>query len=255
MPLEGRLLAGLVQPKQTVTITLPSPQEELLATPEALPTAEPATSQIVFTIQEGNLPSLPPGATCIYTALLYAAVKNNSASSVTVYYRLLKNGSSVATGSAAVASGYFCTWTFVNRNFYDVKAGDILECRLWAAATGVVWDYKALAVCPTRIRGFWRDKQLLIGVLHSTAPYPDLTLGRPNYRSKVGYYYHYDVSLGSYGFRSVVVPGTLYSLYRVYWGDVILSGTWHVDASYRPYYRRNYVQVGISYYPLWYIAP
>lgn len=256
MPLEGRLLASLVQPKQTVEVTLATPREELLSTPEELPTSEPATSQIVYTIQESDLSILPSGAVCTYTALLYGAGKNAGGASATVYYRLLKNGASVQIGSSSVAAGYFYTVNCFN--LCGVKVGDTVELRLWASAAGVNWDYKALAACPTRVKA-WRDKQVLIDAGYSSTAFPTLTLGTPvvgaaqdplphNYDNP--YSRSYNTKAGE-----AFVPGPVKSMVAVFYGDNSQSTVFQTHSTYRPLYFRNGVPTTFTFRRMPIIAP
>lgn len=254
---EGRLLAGLVQPKQVVTITLPTPREELLATPEELPTAEPAASQIVYTVQQSDLPVLPPGASCMYTALLYVAGKNAGAASAYVYCRLIRNGVSQITGSACFpSSGQYYT---VNAYMFNgVAVGDTIECRLWAGAAGVNWDYRALVVSPTRLKA-WKNSQLLVSIKIDSVPFPSLTLGNPYRYSLRGFYAYHDDVLILQDITSlsagVRLSGPQYSLACVYLGDYFCSVSGTTSASYRPYFVSHYVPTVFTFRPTPLIIP
>ena len=139
----------LMYSPRTDSLTYPAAQETYDAAGTALPTSEPATSQIIYTITSADLPvSTDKTASMKFTAFLYGGGKNNGASSATVYYRILKNGTSVASGSSAVNTNYYYT---VNcYQLYDVKVGDVIEIRLWASAATVDYRYKAMNVIATR---------------------------------------------------------------------------------------------------------
>ena len=134
---------------RTDSLSYPAAQETYDAAGTALPTSEPATSQVIYTITSADLPvSTDKTASMKFTAFLYGGGKNNGASSATVYYRILKNGASVATGSSSVNANYYYT---VNcYQLYDVKAGDVIEIRLWASAATVDYRYKAMSVAISR---------------------------------------------------------------------------------------------------------
>ena len=139
----------LMYSPRTDSLSYPAAQETYDAAGTALPTSEPATSQVIYTITSADLPvSTDKTASMKFTAFLYGGGKNNGASSATVYYRILKNGASVATGSSSVNANYYYT---VNcYQLYDVKAGDVIEIRLWASATTVDYRYKAMSVVISR---------------------------------------------------------------------------------------------------------
>lgn len=139
----------LMYSPRTDSLTYPTVQETYDTVGTALPTSEPTESQIVYTIQESDLPvSTDKTATMKFTALLYGGGKNNGASAATVSYRILKNGVSVTTGSSSVAASNY--YTISCYQLYDVKAGDVVEIRLWATAVTVDYRYKAMGVVVTR---------------------------------------------------------------------------------------------------------
>lgn len=142
--------APLYKGRVDVSISYPDPDIVTLDTPEALPTSEPATAQVSMTVGSQHLATWSPfELEHINCAILYAAGKNTSGSAVTVYYRVEKNGQSIATGSGSVPADNFYTWN--HYRFPDVAAGDVLTCKLWAGASGLDWRKKALAVWPSRI--------------------------------------------------------------------------------------------------------
>ena len=142
--------APLFKGRVDVTITYPDPDETLLETPVALPTSEPAEAQISYTLGSQHMPVWSPfELEHKKLAILYAAGRNTGGSAATVYFRVLKNGVNVATGSQSVGAGYFYNQS--HYRFFDVSSGDALSCKLWANAAGVNWDRAAVLVWPTRI--------------------------------------------------------------------------------------------------------
>ncbi|MCX7781166.1 MAG: hypothetical protein N2491_09695 [Negativicutes bacterium] len=145
---------------RTDYLTYPAPRESYDANGTALPTSEPSESQIVYTIAESDLPvTTDKAATMKFTALLWGGGKNNGTSAATVSYRILKNGTSIVTGSGSVAAGNY--YTVSCYQLYDVKAGDVIEMRLWATAATVDFRYKAMVVLVTRYVPGGKLKQLL----------------------------------------------------------------------------------------------
>lgn len=149
--LAGRRLAA-VGAKESYTITRPAPTEHSGLT-TVLPTTEPGTSQIVVTVASGDF-YLPAGLEGQYIGVLLAQVLNNDASSRTVSWRMVKNGSSVATGGPSVAATtgrarFQCSFTPTaasgDNPGVGVVAGDVIELRLWSASSTnvqlVYWTY------------------------------------------------------------------------------------------------------------------
>ena len=133
-----------------VSISYPDPDIQTLDTPEALPTSEPATAQVSMTVASSHLATWSPFVLeHIDCAILYAAGQNTSDSAITVYYRVEKNGASIATGSGSVPASNFYTWSHFR--FPDVQVGDVLTCKLWASASGCNWRKKALVTWPSNI--------------------------------------------------------------------------------------------------------
>ena len=125
--------------RKVLNITYKSAQETLLATPQTLPTAEPATPQIGYTVAEADLPTL---SMSVYSKkwVAYVIGAGKFVTIGTLYWRMKKNGASVATGSYSVDSNYYYT---VSAYFFDVAVGDLLELALWSTRTDSNWDYKA----------------------------------------------------------------------------------------------------------------
>lgn len=158
----------LMYSPRTDSLTYPQIQETYDAAGIALPTIEPAASQIIYTIQESDLPvSTDKTAMMKFTGLLYGGGKNNGASAATVSYRILKNGVSVTTGSSSVAAGNY--YTISCYQLYDVKAGDVVEIRLWATASTVDYKYKAMGVAVTRYVPGGKLNQLLLNFQYLTS--------------------------------------------------------------------------------------
>lgn len=221
-------------------ITYPK-QETLLDTPETLPTSEPSTPQIGYTVQESDLPALNFYKK-IWVAFVFGAGKFPTAG--TLYWRMKKNGSSVATSSASVSTNYYYT---VNAFFYDVKVGDVLELALWSNVSDSNWDYKALSVLVTRIIPI--KIRLLKPCTLVLTTRPVLSLGNPSVYSTDSLRIHHDdftleSITASKTYNSLYFSDTaIYGLCRIYNGDINYpnNAVVRTSASYRPYYHRNYV--------------
>jgi hypothetical protein len=232
---------------KTLTITYKTPQETLLATPVALPTTEPSTPQIRYTVGVADLPNLSFGAPRTWVAIVYGAGKNG-VSSVALYWRMKKNGVSVATSSISLSANNYYT---VNAYFYDINIGDVLELSLWASASGPNWDYKAYQVQVTRINLFNRLILLKPCNFKTMSIQPVLTLGNPIVYSTYPIRPHHldkqQELLSNANSYEVLMPGPLYKTYRLTLGDVTANtATVNTHSANRPYYSQQYVPTTIE---------
>ena len=243
--------APLYKGRVDVTITYPDPYEPPLLDPaEALPTSEPATAQIEITITQAMLPVWSPYELPHQkAALLYAGGKNTAGASRSIYYRVLKNGTSVATGSGSVSAGNQYGWS--HYRFPDVAVDDVLACKLWASGAGCDWDYKAAAVVPTRIGP--ADTAVLDVLILAPNKYPATLTGWNAYTGFALYLYHDDVrweyEIGTIR-HSLMLPRAQYRLMRAMIGDESLYSYCDTRVNNRGTYYSNIVPSRISYTPL-----
>lgn len=239
------------------TITYATPREELLGTPLALPTSEPADPQAAWTVQSSDLPAFSEKPYSVkYIACLYAAGKFSSAG--TVYWRMTKNGNSVANGSSAVSANNYYT---VNAFFLDVAVGDVLGIKLWSSVSDSNYDYKAIFVYPTRFFPFptLNGKQILanVRIWNSDSPQllPTLTQGNPtgwiaNYpwigRIENSGYMAWLIGVADTFTFSFYVPHNTVGLWYIFYygdGDSANNASVQTDPTYRPKYYRNYLNI------------
>jgi hypothetical protein len=227
-----------------------APVENLQATPTSLPTAEPATSQWTKTLASTDFPSISPTPYNVaYTALVYLAGKNTDTATQTVYWRMIKNGVSVATGSASVSAGYYYT---VEAFFYGVVAEDVIEVRLWATSANVNWDYDGFQIQPSRMVTTEALNSPCYTNFKNVIACPTLVKGSPNVAGTGNVYvYNVDaltVAMSAPTAYDMLFPKATYCFYRVYYGDYNSMNTalTSTSASYRPNYHRNYVPLTIS---------
>jgi hypothetical protein len=235
---------------QDIIVQMIAPVENLQTTPTSLPTTEPATSQWTKTLTNADFPTITPTPYNVaHVACVYLAGKNTDTASQTVYWRMIKNGASVATGSASVSAGYYYT---VNAFFLGVVAGDVIEVRLWASATTVNWDYDGFQIQPSRIVTTEALNSPCYTYFKNVIACPTLVKGSPSvYAFGSIYVQHLDQNLQAINYATgfdVLYPKATYCLYRLYYGDYanLNSAIVSTSASYRPYYYRNYVPLGIS---------
>jgi hypothetical protein len=244
-----RIVAELLSSAKTLNISYVTPQETLLDTPETLPTTEPSTGQVQYTVASVDLPTLSlPIPSKIWVGLVYAAGK--AVTAATISWRMKKNGASVATGTISVAANTF--WTLCT-GFSGVAVGDVLEIALWSNVADSNWDYKAYQVQVSRIMPSNRTWILVFEPLYWTGNQPTLTLGNPSLAESLGLpYYHSRFQLGVHGSGTAGWGGKAnqlwgvilyqgYGFCRVDLGDAIRTSWAGTSSTYRPYYRNNVV--------------
>lgn len=165
---------------KSINITYPdiASQEILLATPLILPVSEPAASQVIKTVSSSDLAvfSITPDSV-VQTALMYASGINTSGASRTLYWKAIKNGTAVQTGSTTVLNNNYWTMTFYN--LYNVAVGDVIELKAWVDSTaGVDLKYYSTFILPTR--PIWNQFSGVCLIKNAFAtPYLTLTKGNP----------------------------------------------------------------------------
>ena len=142
---------GMRQSRKTINITHPGIRQENYhsGTPATLPTSEPGTPQLSFTLTSGDFPS---SNDCVLSQfampnlVAIAAGKNTSGVTATVLYRISVNSVSVETGSLnSVANNRYWSFGMLAR---DVKAGDVITIALWSSASNVIQNYESLLIVP-----------------------------------------------------------------------------------------------------------
>lgn len=161
------------------------------ATGTALTVAEPATGQLYHTLVAADFqpvngaPDFSGTIVKNYGATLIIGGKNNSAAAKTLYYRVLKNGTSLTTGNVSVTKNYYYTLNISTLG--GVAVGDVLEVRLWGSTTDPDYRYSAIPVVVAGFAPAARRDRLLLGVRLDRATYSvwTPTLG-PNPGKAVG---------------------------------------------------------------------
>jgi len=231
---------------KTLSITHQSAKETLLSTPETLPTSEPATPQIGYTVAESDFPTFSFQLyQRIFVGVVVGAGKVTTAA--TISYRMKKNGSSVYNSTLSVSANYYYT---IMAFFLDVKAGDVLELALWSSQSDSSWDYKAFQVQVTRIIPFNKPRLLMPCNFKAMISQPALSLGNPSFSLQNLLTQHLDQTLFSISAAKdieVIYAKDTYGIFRINYGDNSYSNSaaTRTSSSYRPYYYRNVIPTSI----------
>lgn len=136
---------------KTTNITLPNLRENP-ALGLTLPTTEPGTPQISYTVQDSDLAT--------FSGTVPMSVKNVpilyvsgrvGASSTTINYRLSVNGTSkVQSNNANAAASSYFTYSFAK--YIPVSVGDVVTVSLWSNQTDTSIVYSAFSTNPTRLQ-------------------------------------------------------------------------------------------------------
>ena len=129
---------------------------------DTLPTSEPGTPQISYVLAASDAPTITSNCDFSYSLapLIWAKGRNTGGASRTLSYRLLKNGASVATGSAGSISNnnYYCLSAGQNWGAVPPVVGDTIALSLWASGAGVSLSDKGMGCAASR---FFRNRNPL----------------------------------------------------------------------------------------------
>lgn len=250
--------APLFKGRVDVTITYPDPDETLLETPVALPTSEPASPQVSFTLATKHLPTWSPfELPHSKMMMLYAGGKNTSGEKPTVYWRAKVNGANHSTGSYPNMSASIY-WTLNSLSLpVPASVGDVVDVYLWASGAGVELQHKAFACMPTRIGPY--DIALADVVVGFDGDYPVLTKGpNPSQLPAGNWQAVMSNTLNNQAFYvaptantiRLIMPYTQYRLLCAYYGDHSATTGFRINSGIMPYYRTNNRITRLSYTPL-----
>ena len=132
-----------------------------------LPTSEPATAQVSYTIASGHLPTIT-GGNISYRMMPFTFIRgqNTSGSTRSISYRLEQNGTSIQTGTApaSVLNNYYWYLSLFNPMTSSFPAvGDVITVKLWASGAGVYLNNKGFLIAPYRVGWGSRRPVLLAG--------------------------------------------------------------------------------------------
>lgn len=142
----GRVVYGAS--KQS-TLNLPTPREN----PNlglTLPTAEPGTAQISYTVQASDLVGFSgQGAKTVTNLPLVYASGKIGAAATTISYRISINGTSqYQSNTASLTAAYYYTITFCK--YLSVNVGDVVTVSMWSSQADTSLVYTAFTTCATR---------------------------------------------------------------------------------------------------------
>ena len=231
-----------------VAITYPDIRETSSLTTE-LPTSEPETAQVSYTIGANDLPMLTTPISYWISPNVFAQGQNTSGAARTLSYRLEVNGTSVATGSSN--NGTNAYWSLTAYNWWNAGVlpvlGDVLTVKLWVNGAGCTINAHALKITPTRPLIGTKKPILWYGygaanacTLEASAPKPTWMTATPTTWT---YYYVVTASTGTTNAYItcgngaanqppyIYYPHPTYGLFYTQYGDQQGTGTVYVSAA------------------------
>lgn len=120
-----------------ILISYPAIQETTGLSVE-LPTSEPGTAQVSYTVAAGDLPTVTPAVPWQFAPNIYANFRNTSGSSRNMSWRISVNGSSRATGTSfALSNNNYIVFSSAAYNGTQPVVGDVITVSFWATGAGV----------------------------------------------------------------------------------------------------------------------
>lgn len=252
----GRVAFGSLK---TFNVTLATPYENLLATPQSLGTAAPtggAAGDISYTLTSSDFPTISPSPYSVkYCAYLILSGQNLSGSSANVSYSVLKNGTSIVSNitQSGVANNNY--WTHTHYRFYNVQVGDKLEAQTWASVTGVNLNYYSVVVFPSQLELTKAD--IVKNMSMTLSASSSMTKGNPTVATTATWMMYptnstsasMSIGAGTYTALSACIDSALngYSLGRLNYGDASLLTYTMTSGTYYPDYVKTVYPSQISF--------
>lgn len=230
---------------------------------QILPTTEPATSQVIYTLTQEDMPVITPQPIKWAVApIIYLAGK--SVTACTISYRAILNNQSIFQSSGAVPANN--NWTLNNVRWFNAKVGDTIEMRVWSNQADTQFDFHGLAVYPSRLQ--LASPYALLKDLNLEYRMPNVshtfTLGRSPFKatSAGNAQVSSSYTVGGIGPGSVTFPlfqqlpvgdsvnsNSTYGLFSSYFGDsgYRTANNFRNHVTYHPHYDINHVPNAISF--------
>lgn len=237
---------------KTTNITLPTVRETPISQ-ITLPTSEPATPQISYTVQlsdlavfTGNMPR-----SVVHVPFLFATGKIGATSTV-IFFRVLVNGVSQAQGgSINIGAGLY--YTLNQMRYIPVNVGDVITYSLWSNQTDTTFNYHAFTTCPTRMQ-LTKPGTVLSNVTFNTVAFPTLTQApapialstQQNFLPFPAQGVSAPISLGATTFGAIVQDSTYY-MGRSNFGDSNNNYNLGTHATNQTNYPKNIIPTTISF--------
>lgn len=226
-----------------------------------LPTTEPGTPQISYTVQESDLITFSNMTPLDYVIvpLLYAAGKIGAAAA-TLNYRMAVNGvSQVQSNNAGIVANNYYTYT-VSR-YAPVQVGDVVTFSLWANQPDVTLDYTAFTTVVTRMQlapigAILKDVKFGVGVafpvataqaptpINIVSTQPVVCVPSNNVSSSITVVNSSSISYTMYA----LIQDPLYKVARSSYGDTINAVNLSASSAVNKFaYYRNWMPTTISF--------
>ena len=212
-----------VKIEQVIRISLKTPEENSFA-PVLLPSTEPAVAQYSKTLVAEDFPTVSP-SNLEYMAIAFCGFvgQNTATATRTIYWRMFKNGTSIANGSFSVSASYFYRIFAI---WQGVAVGQTIAMKLWADVADVVnYDWNGFHIHLSRVvtpEGLnlpcKTEFQSLFGVpVWNGANAPGGTVTPSSFAAHSCDYHLLYISSST--FIDMLFPKVTYKLYRIGYGD------------------------------------
>lgn len=242
------------------TINYPPILQEMVNMGLILPTSEPATPQISFTVQESDIPTFSGHAPFSYSIvpLLYACGKNSTVST-TLNFRMKINDVSINNGNnSGQSANFFYTYT-VNR-YAPVQVGDVVSFSLWSPQSDVTLDYACFTTTITRMQlapmeAILKDVKFGVGFAYPTptaqAPTPTMAASTQPFvnlpSTNVGSSINVVTSSSVQHTMYALIQDPAFKIGRCSYGDTMNTIAIALNVSNKFMYYRNWMPTTISF--------
>ncbi len=258
-----------VGPLRTFTMTNMTPVVDNYfgaSSPTILGTSEPATPIFSYTVQASDLlfnTITPAPYDFLMAPIVYVAGKTVTA--CTLYYKVLYNGSSISNGTnSGVGANVNWTYSICNSSLFlaPVKAGDVIDVKVWSNMTDTQYDYNGVFFQPCRLV-LSKPGTVLKDVSYNYTPTVSHTLTHGRSPASINQQtsaLSVAAGVSANVSNSMTVPfisqisggvtaSANFGVLSPYFGDIGLrtNANFNGHSTYHPYYQRNIYPSTISY--------
>lgn len=242
-----------VGPYQTCNITLGT-KRETAGSDTSLPTSEPGSPQVSYTIQSSDCPTVTGALSHTLNCIIFISGRNTSGSARTINVKGFIDGVEAITGNQSINTNQYFT---AEIPFSNVSVGDVITVKIWSSGTTTTYYYSAIAVFTGSVT-LCKEKEMLIDLnIPTITDFPTLASGNTPYKngSSALYFYTMDCATGDIG----AIHGSTDALtckgfkptdgkaFSAYWGVYKTTVTFYSNVTNTPQYLSQYLPTAINY--------